>query len=228
MSPPQSLDGKGVVVTGGSGGIGRAVVRAFERAGARVAVVDRAPDERVIAADLSTQEGAAEMARAANERLGRVDGLVHVVGGFGMGPVEAAPARDYDRLFDLNVRTLFLAVHALLPSLKAQRGFVCGFASEPAWTGAAPGMALYAASKAAVATFLRSLDGEVAKDGVRVSVVYPMGAVDTPQNRAAMPAFDPAGYIDPDEIAETIVFAASRGPRARLRELPVWPGTSGQ
>ena len=74
-----------------------------------------------------------------------------------------------------------------------------------------------------MAHLLHSLDAELHGKGVRVAIVYPMGAVDTPANRRDMPDFDPAGYIDPDEIAETIVFAATRGPRARLRELPVWP-----
>lgn len=223
-----------VVVTGGGGAIARAILAAFARGGARLAVVDRtlahahpaadAVGGLAIAADLATAEGAAAMARAVLERFGRVDGLVHTVGGFAMAPLLDGDAALYDHLFDLNVRTLFHALRAVVPSLVAQNGgFVCGFSSEPAWTGAAPGAALYAAAKSAVATLLRSLDGELRGTAVDVAIVYPMGAVDTEANRRAMPDVDPMTLIDPAEIAAAILFAATRGPRARITEIPIRP-----
>lgn len=222
------------VVTGGGGAIARPILRALRQAGARLAVVDHAaePAEQAAAsvgglavtADLATAAGAAEMARQVTGALGPADGLVHTVGGFAMGPLDEVPAEDYDRMFDLNVRTLFHTVRAVLPGMRARgRGFIAGFSSEPAWIGAGPSKGLYAAAKAAVAVLLRSLDGELAGTGVRVAIVYPMGAVDTPANRRAMPDFDAARYIDPEEIAATLVHAASRGPRGRLLELPIFP-----
>jgi len=230
-----SLAGKVFVVTGGAGAIARPILSVLARAGAQVVVADRtleharAAAEPVkgtpIAVDLGSAEGAEEMVRTVTGQLGSLDGLVHTVGGFGMVKAQDATVADYDRMFDLNVRTLFHAVRAVLPGMIARdHGFICGFASEPAWTGQAPGMSLYAASKAAVATFLRSVDGELGASKVRVAIVYPMGAVDTPANRRDMPDFDPAGYIDPVDIAQTILFAAERGPRARLPELAVFPG----
>jgi NADP-dependent 3-hydroxy acid dehydrogenase YdfG len=222
------------VVTGGAGAIARPILAALAGAGAKVVAVDREEAHaRAVAdplggiglgADLTHPDGAQALVRAVERDLQRVDGLVHTVGGFAMGKVHEAPLADYDRMFDLNVRTLFYTVRAVLPGMLARnRGFISAFSSEPAWTGQAPGASLYAASKAAVATFLRSLDGELAASDVRVAVVYPMGAVDTPANRRDMAGFDAAKYIDPSEIAQTIVFAASRGPRARLLELPVFP-----
>jgi NAD(P)-dependent dehydrogenase (short-subunit alcohol dehydrogenase family) len=222
------------IVTGGGGAIARPILRAFAAAGARPVVVDRTEElarggadelgALALAADLSSPEVAEAMVRATLEHHGRLDGLIHTVGGFAMGPlVEAEPA-IYDRMFELNVRTLFLALRAVVPHLRsAGRGFVAGFSSQPGWTGAAPGSALYAAAKAAVATLLRSLDGELAGTDVKVAVVYPMGAVDTPANRRDMPSVDPATFIDPVDIAETLVHAAARSPRGRLLELPVWP-----
>jgi NAD(P)-dependent dehydrogenase (short-subunit alcohol dehydrogenase family) len=230
----QSLQDRVMVVTGGAGAIGRPIVRAFAEAGARVAVVDqhRGATEPVaaevgglpLAVDLSTAAGADQIVREVLARWGRLDGLVHTVGGFAMGRVYDSDPALYDKMFDLNVRTLFNALRSVVPELlKKGEGFIAGFASEPAWTGAAPGSSLYGAAKSAVAHLLRSLDAELKGTEVAVSIVYPMGAVDTPANRRDMPDFDPARYIDPVEIADTIVFAARRGPRARLRELPVFP-----
>jgi short-subunit dehydrogenase len=113
----------------------------------------------------------------------------------------------------------------VLPGLHDQgTGFVAGVASGQAWRGGAAGVALYAASKAAVAAFLRSVDAELDGTDVAVCALFPMGVIDTAANRAAMPDADPAEWIDPAGLGEALVFAASRGRRARLLELPVHGG----
>jgi NADP-dependent 3-hydroxy acid dehydrogenase YdfG len=212
----EALAGQVYVVTGGKGAIGSAVVKAFDAAGARAIVADRP------AVDVLDAQGAEALVREVIAREGRLDGVIHTVGGFGMAKVHEAALADYDRMFDLNVRSLFYVARAVVPHfLSTRRGFLAAFSSEPGWTGAAPGAALYAAAKAAVATFLRSLDGELAGTDARVAVIYPMGAVDTPANRRDMPGFE--RFIDPREIAETIVHAAQRSRAGRLVELPVYP-----
>jgi NADP-dependent 3-hydroxy acid dehydrogenase YdfG len=222
-----------VLVTGGGGAIAGSIVRTFAGAGARVVVVGhqlehaRAAAAEVgalpLAADLTTADGAAAMVRGALDGAGGIDALIHTVGGYAAGRIEELDATAYENMFDLNVRTLFHAVRAVLPELRARNGgFIAGFSSEPAWTGAAPGASLYAAAKSAVATFLRSLDGELAGTDISVSIVYPMGAVDTPANRRAMPGLDPSTLIDPSEIAATLLHAATRSRRGRLLELPVF------
>lgn len=232
MSKP--LDGRVYVVTGGSGAIARPLLARLAEAGAKVAVVDRTLEHAraaaqpvsglPVAADLTRLADAAELVRVVERDLGPIDGLIHTVGGFAWGPVKDADPALYDRMFDLNVRTLFYAVRSVLPGMLARdRGFLAAFSSEPGYLGASPNTALYGAAKAAVATFLRSLDGELKGSSVRVAIVYPMGAVDTPQNRRDMPAVSPETLIDPDEIAQTILFAATRSPRGRLLELPVFP-----
>ncbi len=228
-----NLSGKVYVVTGGSGAIAQPILRAFVRVGARLVVADfdaeaaaAAVGGMALKVDLSHPEGGAELVRAARERWGRIDGLIHTVGGFAMGRAHEGEPALYERMFDLNVRTLWHSLRAVVPALIAQgEGFICGFASEPAWTGAAPGTALYGAAKAAVSHLLHSLDAELRETGVRVAVVYPMGAVDTPANRRDMPSFDPARFIDPEQIAEAIVFAATRS-QSRMLELPIWPAKS--
>ena len=107
--------------------------------------------------------------------------------------------------------------------IKQDAGFIAGISSTPGWSGAAKGSALYGAAKAAVATLLRSLDEDLAGSAVRVAVLYPMGAVDTPANRKAMPDVDPGTYIDPAELGAAVRFAAARGVRGRVTELPVYP-----
>jgi NADP-dependent 3-hydroxy acid dehydrogenase YdfG len=212
----QKLDAQVFVVTGGKGAIGRAVVAAFEAAGARTVVAD------VPEVNLLDAAGTEQLVHGVLEREGRLDGVVHTVGGFAMGNVHEAPLADYERMFDLNVRSLFHVARAVVPHfLKTRRGLLAAFSSEPGWSGASPGSALYGASKAAVATFLRSLDGELAGTDARVAIVYPMGAVDTPANRRDMPTFE--RFIDVQDIAETIVHAAQRSAAGRLMELPVYP-----
>lgn len=218
------------IIAGGGGAIARPILATFHEAGAKLVVADRheataaaqAVSGIALAVDLSRPEGAESMVKTTLERCGRLDGIISTVGGFAMGKLHEAPVADYDRMFDLNVRTLYHVARAVIPHFLAQkRGFLAGFASEPAWTGAAPGMSLYAASKAAVATLLRSLDGELKGTDIKVSIVYPMGAVDTPANRKDMPGFE--RYIDPAEIAATLLHAATRSTAGRLLELPVFP-----
>ena len=222
------------VVTGGGGAIARPILQTFAQAGARLVVADRSleiaragaegVDGLALAVDLAQPDSGAELVRAAREKWGRFDGLIHTVGGFAMGRAHEGEPALYDKMFDLNVRTLWHALRAVVPALvESGHGFIAGFASEPVWTGAAPGSALYGASKAATSHLLHSLDAELRGTGVRVAVVYPMGAVDTPANRLDMPDFDPARYIDPVDIAEALLFAATRSPRGRAVELPIWP-----
>ncbi|GAB6877467.1 SDR family oxidoreductase [Thermaerobacter litoralis] len=229
------LAGQAWLITGGAGAIAGAIARAFAGAGARLALADlpgealvsRAREVGAVAFPVDlTQAGASEtMARQVHRHLGRIDGLIHTVGTYAGGRIQEVDPAQYERLFDVNVRTLFHAVRAVLPFMLEQGGgFIAGFAAGPAWRGAGPRAALYAAAKAAVATFLRSLDAEAGEAGIRVVVVYPMGVVDTPANRQAMPEADPRGWIDPGEIAAALRFAATRGPGGRLLELPVYPG----
>lgn len=212
----EKLDGHVYVVTGGKGAIGRSVVAAFAAAGAKALAADL-PEVNLLEA-----RGAEAMVRDVLEREGRLDGVIHTVGGYAQGKLQDAALADYERMFDLNVRSVFHVVRAVLPHFVAQkRGFLAAFSSEPGWTGAAPGAALYGAAKAAVATLLRSLDGELAGTDARVAIVYPMGAVDTPANRRDMPGFQ--RFIDPKDIAETLVHAAQRSRAGRLLELAIHP-----
>lgn len=228
------LQGKTYLLTGGGGSIAGSIAQAFSAAGARLALVDSSAEQvnaraaqlgaRAYGANLNDYEATLTLVNHVMADLGPIDGLIHTVGGFTMGPLVETEPKAFDRMFDLNVRTLYHAIRAVLPHLiQRQQGFIAGISAAPAWRGSGPGMALYGASKEAMASLLRSLDGELKGTQIQVAILYPMGTVDTPANRAQMPTANPETWIDPDEIAQTLMFAASRGPRGRLLELPLFP-----
>jgi len=223
------------IITGGAGAIAGHVARTFHEAGARIALVDidekavnaraRELDVETLTADLTNLDTTQQMVRQALDQFGDIDGLIHTTGGFAMAPAHESEAKLYDRMFDLNVRTLFNVSRAILPHfVERGTGFLAGFSASPAWhRSGGSGMSLYAAAKGAVATYLHAVDDELGPRGIRTAIVYPMGVVDTPANRGDMPDADPSEWIDPDEIAAALLFAATRGPRGKLNELPVFP-----
>ena len=85
-------------------------------------------------------------------------------------------------------------------------------------------MSLYAAAKAAVAAYVHAVQDELGGRGIRTAIVYPLGVVETPANREAMPDADRSGWIDPAEIGHALLFAATRGSRGAVTELPVSAG----
>jgi NADP-dependent 3-hydroxy acid dehydrogenase YdfG len=226
------------IITGGAGAIAGHIARTFREAGARLALVDldqakmgeRATelDALALAADLTRREDVDEVVQRAASELGAIDGLIHTTGGFAMAPAAESSRELYDHMLDLNLRTLFHTCRAVLPHfLERGSGFLAAFSAAPGWHRAGgAGMSVYAAAKAAVSAYLRAVDDELGSKGVRTAVVYPMGAVDTPANRRNMPDVDPSAWINPDEIADALLFAASRGHRGRVKEIAIFPPES--
>lgn len=210
------LGEKKVLITGATGGLGQAVVRAFLREGAVVAGVARRwpQDERpagvlTVQADLGTPEGAETAVRALVERHGRIDAAVHLMGGFAMdGPVEATKVETWDRMMEMNARSAFLLFRAALPwMLKAGGGRLLAVGSRAGAEGA-PGAAAYAVSKAALHALVLNLAAELRQKGITVNAVLP-GTIDTAANRAAMPNADFAKWVAPETIAEALLWLAS-------------------
>jgi NADP-dependent 3-hydroxy acid dehydrogenase YdfG len=229
-----TLAGKVFIITGAGGAISSAINKAFHAAGVKLALADRPGNaERArdqlgaglaVAVDLSSLEGAQEMVAKTLAHYGRIDGLIHTVGGFGTGKIIEFKPEDFTRMFDVNVKTLAFAVAAVLPEvLKQENGFIGGISAAQVARGAGAGAALYTAAKGAVALYLKSLDAELKGSSAKAGVLYPMGAVDTPANRRDMPDADPNTWIDPAEIAAAFVFMASRSSRGRVLEMQVFP-----
>lgn len=222
-----------VLVTGAGGALAAPTLDAFQGAGYRLALVaysdasadalrEAYPDAAIETADLTDAEAARAAVEALEAATGGIDAVLNLAGGFGMQAADEATPTDYEKLFGLNVATLFNVTRAVVPAMKKRGdGFILGVAAAAADEGGA-GMGLYAASKAAAAAYLKSLRAELAADGIRVSIVYPMGALDTPANRAAMPNADPETWIDPAELAEALLFLATRTPRGHIRALRVY------
>lgn len=228
------LTDKVYIVTGGGGAIAGSIANVFRSSGARLALAGlagdplrrRAADLDALAleVDLTSFDDAVRMVSETEAHYGRLDGLIHTAGGFAMTPAHTTEPDSFDHLMAINVRTLFCATRAVLPRLlEVGDGLIAAFSAGPVWRQGGGGMTAYAAAKGAVAAYLRALNEELASSTVKVAIVYPMGPVDTPANRSAMPDADPQTWIDPREIAEALAFAAERSGRGRLLELPLFP-----
>lgn len=176
-----NLDGRRVLITGGSKGVGAAVVAHFREAGAKVLTIARArpaalPEELFIAADLTTARGCATAADAVNARLGGVDIIVHVVGGSSApsGGFAALGEAEWQRELDLNLFPAVRLDRALLPGMLAQgEGVIIHVTSIQRELPLPESTTAYAAAKAALSTYSKSLSKEVSPKGVRVVRVAP-------------------------------------------------------
>lgn len=231
------LKEKVIIITGAGGAIAGYAAEAFSDQGARPLLVDNDPirvqglaasiGAMHLEADVNTPAGAEAMVKVAKERYNRVDGLIHLVGSSCAGQVQDLQADTYDDVFDSNMRTLFYATRAVLPELLSRnQGFIAGVASKDAWLGSGTaGASLFAAAKSAVATFLHSLDQELRGTNIGVSIIYPMGLVDTAENRRSVGRKELGSLIDIRRIADILVTSAQFGPGARLVDLPVYPSS---
>jgi NAD(P)-dependent dehydrogenase (short-subunit alcohol dehydrogenase family) len=207
------------LITGGAGGLGRACVDAFLDDGWRVAVPTHLSaeglreaaerhDDRLtwFEADLTSEAGAARSVEHTLEWAGRLDAVIHTVGGYAGGAaLHEAPGEVWDRMMDVNLRSAYLVARAALPRMSEKGALV--FVSSRAALKGRKGHAAYAVSKAALLTLVEAI-AEEQKGGVRANAVLP-GTIDTPANRAAMPDAKHENWTAPDEIARVILFLAS-------------------
>ncbi len=175
------LAGKRVVVTGGTKGVGRAVVDLFHAEGAKVLTSARQANidvsgELFVQADLSTREGCAALVTAIRQRLGNVDIIVHVLGGSSApgGGFAALDEDQWQREFDLNLFPAVRLDRALLPEmLERKKGVIIHVTSIQSRLPLPESTTAYAAAKAALSTYSKSLSKEVSPKGVRVVRVSP-------------------------------------------------------
>ena len=206
-----------VVVTGGAGALGSAVVAALLEAGAtcHVPCFDEAEAQRfalrqhkrvtlTVAGNLADE---AAVGRA-YQGIAPLWASIHIAGGFAFGPLRQAGFAIIRQQIDMNLLSCMLCCRAALNAMTAG-GRIVNIAARPGleWrTGA--GMAAYTASKAGVAALTAALAEEVVKDGILVNAVAP-SIMDTQANRAAMPKADYALWPKVEEVAATILFLAS-------------------
>lgn len=181
MIPFLDLQGRRVLVTSGTRGAGAATVALFTELGARVLTTARArpdvfPAEMFVAADLTTPEGCAELVSGVRERMGGVDVIVHMLGGSSApaGGIAALDDAEWGREIALNLMPAVRLDRELVPDMvKRRRGVVIHVTSIQHVLPLPEATTAYAAAKAALSTYSKSLSKEVAPAGVRVVRVSP-------------------------------------------------------
>jgi NAD(P)-dependent dehydrogenase (short-subunit alcohol dehydrogenase family) len=208
-----------VLCTGGTGALGSKVTTALVRRGARVTVpsVSTEESERLVSelgsfsaqvlfvkADLRDEE----QVRKLVDGMPRIDALVHLVGGFTMGPTHTTTVEQFREQFELNVTIAFLTMkHALRRMREADYGRIVTVGSRAALepSGATP---IYSAAKAALLGLTTAVADETKGTGITANCVLP-SIIDTPANRRSMTGADTAKWVKPERLAQTIAFLAS-------------------
>jgi NAD(P)-dependent dehydrogenase (short-subunit alcohol dehydrogenase family) len=234
MSWELGLEERGVVVTGGAGGIGREVVAAFASAGARVAVVDLdqaaadavvalldAPERHLaIGADLSDLGAQEAVLRRVHDAFGRFDALAHLAAVLRRrDTIDDVTEDDWDFQLDVNLKATFFLNRwaARLFREQGRGGRIINFTSQGWWSGGFGGSVVYAASKGGIVSMSRGLARTLAADEITVNTVSP-GGVDTDMMRAGSTDEALAGFTSmiplgrmaqPSELAGIVLFLAS-------------------
>jgi NAD(P)-dependent dehydrogenase (short-subunit alcohol dehydrogenase family) len=208
------------IVTGGTGGLGSAVVEVLLARGWRAIVpwivekeLERLPPRdglELVQADLFDQHDVERVVAAATaEDAPMLRGLVNLVGGFAMGGrVHETPIEDFEAQFRLNLRPTYLLVQAVAPRLLEHGGGSIVCVGSRAALQPFRGAAGYIASKAAVIAFAQAVSAEYLENGIRCNAIIP-SVIDTPANRASMPNADHERWVRPAEIAEVIAYLLS-------------------
>lgn len=215
------MSARSIIVTGGFGALGRCVAAAFAHAGDKVARVDFAskPAEPLAGAldfggvDLTDGTACASVVDAVAAAHGGLDILVNIAGGFTWETIQDGSVDSWQRMFAMNVQTAVTITRTALPRITASAAGRIVNIGAGAAINAAAGMGAYAASKAGVHRLTESLAAELQGTKVTVNAILP-SIIDTPANRTDMPDADTSQWVQPQAIADAILFLASDAARA--------------
>jgi len=234
----RSLENATALVTGASSGIGRATAKILARAKARVALVGR---RQSILEELATECGSRVSAYPCdmtddtqlNELAGRIrsdfsgiDILVHSSGIIKLGTTETSPVSDFDSQYAANVRAPYILTQLLLPLLRETSGQIVVVNSSITRAHNTAGRGSYAATQHAVHAMTNALRDEVNEFGVRVTTIFP-GTTAT-QRQMDLHAksgrrYDPDRMLQPEDVAEAVLFALTMGRTAEITDLYLRP-----
>lgn len=204
------MSGRIVIVTGATGGLGESVVSRFESAGDRVIGIARSVPEGKgwIAASLTNPKEAAAAVANVLEREGRIDVLIHVLGGFAGGKrVDETPDETWDQMMSMNVGAAFYVLRAALGGMRGRTGRIIAIGSRAGVQHAA-NLAAYNASKAALNALVQTVAEECREDGITANVILP-STIDTEANRKWGKPEDIKRWVKPAAIADLCFFLAS-------------------
>lgn len=218
-----------VVISGAAGNLGSTVAHTLDRLEAHLGLLDHRPgrlqevcgqlagDPRHLllgTVDMTKPDSVEPGFAQVLDKFGRIDVLVNALGGYRAGmPVHETKLEDWNFMFELNVRSTFLACRAAVPHmLEAGRGAIVNVAARPGLHGK-PNAAAYSAAKSAVIRLTESLSAEVKRQGINVNCVLP-GTLDTPENREQQPEADHSEWVTTESVTDVILFLASAQARA--------------
>jgi ribitol 2-dehydrogenase len=233
------LAGKVVAITGAASGIGLACAKACIDVGARVALVDRdraaldrvcadlGPDALPILTDLTDKDSVAGMLPTILDAAGRLDVFHANAGTYVGGDVLEADPDAWDRMLNLNVNAAFRSVHAVLPHLARQGSGDVILTSSIAGVIPVVWEPIYTASKHAVQAFTHTVRRQMSKHGVRVGAILPGPVVtalldDWPKAKMEQ-ALAEGSLMQPEEVADCVVFMLTRPPNVTIRDLVLLP-----
>ena len=222
------LDGRVIAIAGAGGGLGPVVAKRLANAGATLALADRTeehaaaskeqlglPDERVDAraVDLLDESAANDWVAALTDRFGRVDGLLHLIGGYRGGePIQSFDLADYEFLHNLLVRTLQLTTRAFHSALTESEHGRFLFVSATAAQNPEDTNAAYASAKAAAEAWTLALADSFAGTGATANIIV-VNAIETPQMREENPEAERPSFTPAEDLAEAIAFLCSDAAR---------------
>jgi 3-oxoacyl-[acyl-carrier protein] reductase len=230
----KQLEGKVAIVTGGAAGFGAGIVQAFVAEGARVVIadLDAGCGEKLARelgsatafarCDVASLADVAALVKTCAERFGVPDVVVNNAGTTHRNmPMLDVDEKTFDRLYAVNVKSIFNMSHAVVPLMRKRRSGVILNVGSTAGICPRPGLTWYNGSKAAVNLLSKSMAVELAPDNIRVNAICPvmgetglleqfMGVPDTAENRARFVATIPLGRLSkPSDVATVAVFLAS-------------------
>jgi NAD(P)-dependent dehydrogenase (short-subunit alcohol dehydrogenase family) len=213
-----------VMIPGAMGNLGGAVTRRFQTAGAQLALLDIQEGQLFLAypelvgsqayqllgnVDMTDYNSVKKAVAKISQHFGRVDVLVNIVGGYHAGnPLHETPLDAWEKMINLNARSVFNACRATIPLiLEAGSGNIINISARPGLRGRA-NMSAYSAAKGSVIRLTESMSLELREHGINVNCIVP-GTIDTPENRQSLPGANHDRWVQPESIADIILFLAS-------------------